>query len=655
MVLSTLFCCGSNGDKSGDIDYKYELMSMQERGRIDSTIMTLALSHSDSQIRDEAARTCGVIKDKRFISLLNSMCEETRPEISSIIFALGEIGDSTATDVLLPLIHSDEQRFRSEAVTALGKLGHKSAADRIRPFLLNDEFDSSLPLALWRLGDTLSIPSLRKMAIESETNDSFGAFYALFRLAPDSAVGVFVNALARDADSASEKGTIESTIREIVQPIAARGLGDGKDTTAILQAFDNHYDTMVRNAKVELIRAMGKNKAGRERLEKILMDTGDNGIKSVILTALGQIENAGSLDSVIRYLDDPSLQVRLAAIASLPQTNKRKSLKYLTDLSSDSLWLIRAETARALGKVGIRAAERRLKEMLADSDRRVKAAVIEGMGEYSVLKNIDIFEAALFGSTDIVVRSIAADVLGNAKKKKAFELLTKAAAEIDSSESVDFCRSLVTALGYYVDSTEIGQAAVEAINPFLNHDNRIVRQDAAAALKVFAPADFDPGVFDASLDRKYYNFMRELIGDKPVARMNTSRGQIIIKLLPEKAPRTVANFVKLAGRKFYDGLTFHRVIQNFVVQAGCPRGDGWGDPGYMIREEINSEKFAFGSLGMATSGRDTGGSQFFICLSGQPHLDGRYTVFGIVTDGWDALLSVELGDTIYSVTIERGR
>ena len=124
---------------------------------------------------------------------------------------------------------------------------------------------------------------------------------------------------------------------------------------------------------------------------------------------------------------------------------------------------------------------------------------------------------------------------------------------------------------------------------------------------------------------------------------------------PRNAPRTVANFVKLANRKFYDGLTFHRVVQNFVVQSGCPRGDGWGDPGYMIREEINPIDFQVGTIGMATSGRDTGGSQFFICLSAQPHLDGRYTAFGRVTEGWEALESIEMGDTIYTVTIEKGR
>jgi peptidyl-prolyl cis-trans isomerase B (cyclophilin B) len=140
-----------------------------------------------------------------------------------------------------------------------------------------------------------------------------------------------------------------------------------------------------------------------------------------------------------------------------------------------------------------------------------------------------------------------------------------------------------------------------------------------------------------------------------IAIIDTPHGIIKVRLTPESAPRTCANFVKLAERGFYDNLTFHRVAQNFVIQGGCPRGDGWGGPGYTIREEINPIKFKKGAIGMASSGRDTGGSQFFICLSDQPHLDGRFTAFGNVIEGWEILDNIEIGDKILSVKIEKGR
>ena len=634
----------------------YELMSMQERGRIDSTIMVAALAHSDNDITLMAANTCAVVGDKRFVSMINSMCSESNPELSSIIFSLGEIEDSSSIEALYPLLRSNVSRYRSDAIYALGQIGNRAAADTLRSLLFDPEYRfSEIPLSLWRLGDTLSVPTFNRMALDLKGDDCFGAVYALFRLAPDFGANVFLNDLGCEIDSEYVYGAEKISICEYIQPIAARGLGDSKDTMAVLQAFDNYYESIVRNAKIELVKGMGKNKVGRERLEKILPETDDNGLKRVMLTALGQIGSSRSFDLITGYLDDSSLQVRLAAISSLPQTDKNKSLKYLDELSADSLWQIRAETARALGKIGSSKAEKRLKQMLTDSDDRVKAAAIEGMGEYSVMKNIDIFEAAMFGSSDVVVRSIAADILGNSKKEKALELLIRAAADIDSSQSIDFCRSLTAALGYYVDSTETGQSAIEAIKPFLNHHNRIVRQDAAAALKEYAPADFDPGEFDIVLDREYFEFMMDLAEEEVLAKIATSRGEITIELFPRLAPRTVANFVKLANRKFYDGLIFHRVVQDFVVQGGCPRGDGWGDPGYMIREEINPINFQEGAVGMATSGRDTGGSQFFICLSAQPHLDSRYTAFGSMKDGWDVLNSIEIGDTIYSVTIEKGK
>ncbi|WP_128894488.1 peptidylprolyl isomerase [Longirhabdus pacifica] len=113
--------------------------------------------------------------------------------------------------------------------------------------------------------------------------------------------------------------------------------------------------------------------------------------------------------------------------------------------------------------------------------------------------------------------------------------------------------------------------------------------------------------------------------------------EIIIDLFDNDAPNTVANFEKLANEGFYDGLTFHRVIQGFVAQGGCPNGTGTGGPGYTIDCEINSNKHERGSLAMAHAGRNTGGSQFYICYEPQPHLDGQHTVFGKVVKGMETV------------------
>ena len=138
------------------------------------------------------------------------------------------------------------------------------------------------------------------------------------------------------------------------------------------------------------------------------------------------------------------------------------------------------------------------------------------------------------------------------------------------------------------------------------------------------------------------------------ATIETNRGNIEIELYPQHAPKTVNNFVFLAREGFYDGVTFHRVINNFMIQGGDPTGSGRGGPGYQFEDEVKSNplKHETGVLSMANAGPGTNGSQFFITHSPQPHLNGKHTVFGKVTGGMDVVNAIRQGDTMESVTIE---
>jgi peptidyl-prolyl cis-trans isomerase B (cyclophilin B) len=137
------------------------------------------------------------------------------------------------------------------------------------------------------------------------------------------------------------------------------------------------------------------------------------------------------------------------------------------------------------------------------------------------------------------------------------------------------------------------------------------------------------------------------------ATFDTSRGPVRLELFPEKAPLTVANFVNLAKRGFYDGLKFHRVIPDFMVQGGCPQGSGTGGPGYKFEDETtNGVSHERGVLSMANAGPNTNGSQFFITHVATPWLNGKHTVFGKVLEGMDVVDQVTQGDTIKSVKFE---
>jgi peptidyl-prolyl cis-trans isomerase B (cyclophilin B) len=129
-------------------------------------------------------------------------------------------------------------------------------------------------------------------------------------------------------------------------------------------------------------------------------------------------------------------------------------------------------------------------------------------------------------------------------------------------------------------------------------------------------------------------------------------GEIRMEFYPADAPKTVENFVTLATKGFYNGLNFHRVVPDFVVQGGCPKGNGTGGPGYQIKAEFNKQKHVRGTVAMARSqDPDSAGSQFYICYGSTPHLDGQYTVFGRVVSGMEHVDRIKQGDKMTSVTI----
>jgi len=145
----------------------------------------------------------------------------------------------------------------------------------------------------------------------------------------------------------------------------------------------------------------------------------------------------------------------------------------------------------------------------------------------------------------------------------------------------------------------------------------------------------------------------EAAGTKSLkAVIEMDAGKITIELYEKDAPGTVENFVKLAKRGFYDGLTFHRIVPGFVVQGGDPNGDGTGGPGYQIKGEFNSRKHVTGTVAMARSASpDSAGSQFYITLAPQPFLDNKYSVFGQVLEGMDVVMKIKRGDRMKKVTI----
>lgn len=251
---------------------------------------------------------------------------------------------------------------------------------------------------------------------------------------------------------------------------------------------------------------------------------------------------------------------------------------------------------------------------------------------------------------DVVIRATAAELLGQLPPDEANEhaLIQALPEALHDKDLNDAALAIVEALEKQKSAT-----ANKAIRTALDATDRLIRRKAAAVLKDNGAGDFSEHIGAAQTRNTTADYQRALarIGKQVRATVSTSSGSFVIEFLKEEAPLTVDNFVMLARKGYFNGQTVPRVVPNFVIQTGDPRGDQNGGPGYAIRCEINQATYTRGAVGMALSGKDTGGSQWFVTHSPQPHLDGGYTVFGRVIAGMDVVDKIVRGDIIRSISV----
>ncbi|HET8781633.1 MAG TPA: peptidylprolyl isomerase, partial [Pyrinomonadaceae bacterium] len=271
---------------------------------------------------------------------------------------------------------------------------------------------------------------------------------------------------------------------------------------------------------------------------------------------------------------------------------------------------------------------------------------------FAGFKSNDLAEIVLkhFDDPDVIIRGTAADLLGDLPPSEQNTRALVAAFPRTAKDPLnDAALSILDALGKQKSAT-----ANDAIKTALDSRDYLVRRRAVAILKTNGVGDFSSRVGTVQTGNTIADYRRALArsGKKVLAVVTTTKGSFTMELLPEAAPLTVDNFVQLAQRSFFNGITIHRVVPNFVIQDGDPRGDGnGGPPNHQIRCEINEVLYDRAAVGMALSGKDTGGSQWFVTHSPQPHLDGGYTVFGRVVAGMNVVDNIIRGDVIRSIVI----
>jgi cyclophilin family peptidyl-prolyl cis-trans isomerase/HEAT repeat protein len=252
--------------------------------------------------------------------------------------------------------------------------------------------------------------------------------------------------------------------------------------------------------------------------------------------------------------------------------------------------------------------------------------------------------------SDVIVRATAADLLADQppSDENTRVLIEALPVGLQDKDLNDAALSILDALAKQKRAT-----ANDAIKTGLDSPDHLIRRKAVALLKANGAGDFSNRIGTVKTRNTEADYLRAIArsGRNVTATIVTSKGAFTIEFLPAEAPLTVDNFIKLARVGYFNGQSIPRVVPNFVIQTGDPRGDQNGGPGYQIRCEINEAAFDRAAVGMALSGKDTGGSQWFVTHSPQPHLDGGYTVFGRVVSGMDVVDKIVRGDTIRRVIV----
>ncbi|MDX6303049.1 MAG: hypothetical protein QOI77_18, partial [Blastocatellia bacterium] len=291
--------------------------------------------------------------------------------------------------------------------------------------------------------------------------------------------------------------------------------------------------------------------------------------------------------------------------------------------------------------------------VLTGSCRSLKPlAVPDFLRAYAVVKPVDLEDILRksLKDQDVIVRATSAELLAELTPNEgnAQMLIVALTAALRDQDLNDAALAILDALG-----KQKSAAANDAIKTALDSSDHLIRRRAVALLKANDVGDFSNRIGTVKTRYTDADYRRAIArsGKNVTATVVTSKGAFTIEFLPEEAPLTIDNFILLARKGYFNGQTIPRVVPNFVVQAGDPRGDQNGGPGYQIRCEVNEVPYERGTVGMALSGKDTGGSQWFVTHSPQPHLDGGYTVFGRVIRGMEVVDNIARGDIIRRVII----
>ncbi len=647
------------------MDALADVLAAADARRWEGALFQDASNDTDPVVRRHAALAIGRIGSPAGVPILLELLTDPDSVVQEdAAFALGLIADPATLqhlqDVLLQTTEAERNDADAEIVTAIAKIGGPDAArlfdELLRrwtsrteagdaPFLMERLLGES-----WRLGADAPILTISQLTDAPSERIRRAAVYSLSRL---RAAGVARELLAASDDE-------DALVREWAALALTRAFADsaGLDHSAVATRLSQLAVDQERGVRVNALRALGT--FANPAYAGVAVDAiGDpeSQVRLQALTTLGQLGGELAATALTERLDDGSLAERGVTLTSLARVDRGVALTESAAWITNDDWWRRSVGARALRHIGGDTALSWLEQLVSDGDGRVAATAYDALagGDSGWAREL---APELLSHPDPVVRTLAAQHTGYRPRVTALDPLV-ASYGIAQSDAISDARiAVVEALGAISALGYREQMAVQSrfLARYPSCDDYLVRRAASESLP---PAAIQWGAAEPVATGRntedYRDIARRLVlpaerGEGvPQLHIETDRGTITVELFAADAPLTVNALLELADRHYFDGGSWHRVVPNFVIQDGDPRGDGWGGPGFALRDELNRHRYGRGTVGMALSGPDTGGSQFFITHAPQPHLDGRYTVFGRVRRGLDVVDRTVPGDGIRSV------
>ena len=623
-----------------------KLHDFQDRGLTDSLIRYF--EYDDPTFRYQAAMALATIQDSSAVTALGGLLKDPVPRVrEAAAFALGQIGSEQGENWLTGAFDTAAIYHPANAaiLEAIGKIGSEQGLKNLATISTYEPTDTLLVL---------------------------GQAYGLYRAA--------LNGKNRKEGTEQNVTWVSNLdFPASVRYVAANYLSRSRDID--LSAYATQLREALRRTELPDIRmalalALGKTATDEARdalIAEYRRET-DYRVKVNTLRALSNFEYATVSPLLLEALRDPNAHISNVAATYFLNNGTAEDASRYWQLTRDSLhWQTRSTLLGAAmrhmplyfqsSREGL---NYNLRRTFENSDNPYeRAALVRSMGENPW--NFRYIKRMAFPDKEPVVRTASMEALQKIATEGSFRgkfganyyrILREITAYLkEAIESGDPGVMAVAAGTLRTDNVDFS-ATIDSL-AFLEtalEDLQLPREietynEVLRTLNHFRDQPFTPARTDYNHPIEWV-ILNNLAAEKN-AVIRTERGDITIELYRDRTPATVTNFVQLAKQGFYDGKNFHRVVPNFVIQGGCPRGDGYGSLDYTIRSEFYDVKYDdAGYIGMASAGKDTEGTQFFITHSPTPHLDGRYTIFGKVLSGMEIVHQILPGDRIREVRIE---